>query len=240
MIEEFIERDGESIRIFRYNPENSVFFKTARQDVAVLDTLLFGRTLFLNGILQSSEKDEEIYHRMLVHPIMGTDRDLPKNVLIVGGGEGATLREVLKWKDVTKVTMLDWDQELVNYFRLNEPSWGKGAFDDPRVHLEHSDIFDVIDEPRKYDRIFIDLVDPDMNDESWRNLFQKLVRWLEPKGSMNINAGGVLPWDDASVPEIEKTLQDGMKEQGQFQMSRSKKWIPSFGREWAFVILKKL
>jgi spermidine synthase len=239
MIEEFIERDGESIRIFRYRPENSVFFKTARQDVAVLDTLLFGRTLFLDGILQSSEKDEEMYHRMLVHPIMGTDCKVPKNVLIVGGGEGATLREVLKWKDVANVTMLDWDRELVEYFRSKEPSWAKGAFEDPRVALEHSDIFKVIDEPREYDRIFIDLVDPDLKDEAWKSLFQKLVGWLKPKGLMNINAGGVFPWDYGDVLEIEQILRGAIKEE-QYHISRLKKWIPSFGREWAFVILKKL
>jgi spermidine synthase len=239
MIEEFIERDGESIRIFRYNPENSVTFKTARQDVAVLDTLLFGRTLFLNGILQSSEKDEELYHRMLVHTVMGTDRDIPKNVLIVGGGEGATLREVLKWKDIASVTMLDWDEELVNYFRSKEPTWHCGAFDDPRVTLEHSDIFLVINEQRKYDRIFVDLVDPDLKHEAWRNLFKKLAGWLEPKGSMSINAGGVFPWDDGDVPEIEKILHEEMQGKGSYHISRSKKWVPSFGREWAFVILKK-
>jgi len=239
MIEEFIERDGESIRIFRYRPENSVIFKTARQDVAVLDTLLFGRTLFLNGILQSSEKDEELYHRMLVHTIMGSDRNTLKNVLILGGGEGATLREVLKWKDVANVTMLDWDQELVEYFRSKEPSWGKGAFDDPRVSLEHADIFDVIDQPRKYDRIFVDLVDPDLKDEAWRGLFRKLVGWLGPRGAISINAGGVYPWDDGDVPEIEKILHDEMQEKGPYQISRTKKWVPSFGREWAFVILKK-
>jgi len=248
MIEEFIERDGEYIRIFRYKPENSVFFKTARQDVAVLDTTLFGRTLFLDGILQSSEKDEELYHRMLVHTIMGNRGEnrgenqggSPKNILILGGGEGATLREVLKWKDVESVTMLDWDRELVEYFRSKEPSWHRGAFEDSRVTLEHSDIFEVIHQPRQYDRIFVDLVDPDLTNDSWRQLFKSLANWMKPSGAMNINAGGVFPWDDGDVPEIEMILQEAMNGQGKYQMSRHKKWIPSFGREWAFVILKKL
>lgn len=239
-MEEFTERDGEMIRSFRYKPETSVFFKTARQHVAILDTTLFGRTLFLDGILQSSEKDEELYHRMLVHPILGTNRDVPKSVLIIGGGEGATLREVLKWKDVEKVTMLDWDAELVAYFREKEPTWHRGAFEDPRVTLEFADIFTVIDQQRTYDRIYVDLVDPDMKDEQWRSLFKKLVGWLGPKGSMSINAGGVYPWDDGDVPAIEDTLKEAFLEKKNYQISRSKKWIPSFGREWAFVILKNL
>lgn len=240
MLDEFIERDGEVIRIFRYKPETSVFLKTAKQEVAILDTHLFGRTLFLDGILQSSEKDEEIYHRMLVHPIMGTDRDVRKDVLIIGGGEGATLREVLKWSDVRSVTMIDWDEELVRYFKENEPSWHKGAFDDPRVTLEFSDIFRVMEEDRQYDRIFVDLVDPDFTDPRWAYLFERLVDWLKPKGAMNINAGGVFPWDDGDVPEIEAILHGKFLDRGMYSLSRMKKFVPSFGREWAFVLLKKL
>ena len=237
MINEFIERDDEVIRIFRYKPENSVFFKTSKQEVAVLDTLLFGRTLFLDGILQSSEKDEEIYHRMLVHSIMPNSTAV--NVLIIGGGEGATLREVLKWKHVSSVTMLDWDKELVEYFRKNEFTWHRGAFEDPRVTLEHSDIFEVIQEIRSYDRIYVDLVDPDLNDERWRLFFRKLVSWLSPTGRMNINAGGVFPWDEGDVPGIQKLLKESIGDKYPYQITQSKKWIPSFGREWAFVSLKK-
>ena len=239
-MEEFTERDGEMIRSFRYKPETSVFFDTARQRVCILDTALYGRTLFLDGILQSSEKDEELYHRMLVHPIFGTNTNIPKTVLIIGGGEGATLREVLKWKDVEKVTMLDWDEELVTYFREKESTWHRGAFRDPRVCLEFVDIFSVIDQSRSYDRILVDLVDPDMKDEQWRSLFRKLVSWLSPTGSMSINAGGVFPWDDGDVPEIEGVLRESMEGNKAYQLSRSKKWVPSFGREWAFVILKKV
>lgn len=239
-IDEFIERDDEVIRIFRYRPENSVFFKTKRQEVAVLDTLLFGRTLFLDGILQSAQKDEEIYHRMLVHPIMGVDREVPKKILILGGGEGATLREVLKWPDVKEVTMLDWDAELVNYFREKEPTWHQGAFEDPRVSLEYSDVFDVMNEDRAYDRIYVDLVDPDLTNPSWQQLFKRLVSWLKPLGSICINAGGVFPWDDGDVPAIEAVVKEGIVGETKYEISKHKKWVPSFGREWAFVILKKI
>jgi hypothetical protein len=57
---------------------------------------------------------------------------------------------------------------------------------------------------------------------------------------MNINAGGIFPWDDGDVPEIEMILRQAIKEKGKYQLARNKKWIPSFGREWGFVILKKL
>lgn len=238
MLAEFTERDGETIRIFRYKPESSVFFKTARQDVAVLDTVLYGRTLFLDGILQSSERDEELYHRMLVHSAMGMARDTEmKNILVLGGGEGATVREVLKWK-TQKITMLDWDPELVEYFRRHEPSWHKGALLDPRVTFEHSDIFEVINEQRSYGVIIVDLVDPDMEHPQWRGLIEKLVGWLEPNGCLIVNAGGVFPWDFENASKIEDVLKRIGGESS--KVMKHKKWIPSFGREWAFVLLKKI
>jgi spermidine synthase len=237
MLAEFTERDGEMIRIFRYKPETSVFFKTARQDVAILDTVLYGRTLFLDGILQSSERDEEMYHRMLVHTAMGTaGKTEMKNILILGGGEGATLREVLKW-NTQKITMLDWDRELVEYFRDHEPTWHKGALNDSRVTLEYSDVFEAIQQQRRYGVILMDLVDPDMENEQWKGLVERLVDWLEPDGCLIVNAGGVFPWDSENASKIEacfKTL-GGEKS----SVIKYKKWIPSFGREWAFILLKK-
>jgi spermidine synthase len=251
-MQEFTERDGEVIRTFRYRPESSVFFKTLRQDVAVLDTILFGRTLFLDGILQSAEKDEEIYHRMLVHTVMGHVKDPShKNVLVLGGGEGATLREVLKWP-VQKVTMIDWDKELVEYFRRAEPTWHQGAFENQRVELQFVDVFDAIEESRSYGCIIVDLVDPEIKSPEWIRLFKRLVQWVEPGGSIIINAGGVFPWDEGDVHEIEDLVKGAAIEQGlrereyssgdipsSFRVMRFKKWIPSFGREWAFVLLKK-
>jgi predicted membrane-bound spermidine synthase len=108
------------------------------------------------------------------------------------------------------------------------------------VTLEFADVFSVIDQTRSYDRIYVDLVDPDMKDEQWRSLFKKLVGWLAEKGAMNINAGGVFPWDDGDVPAIEHILKEAMEGKSSYQIVRNKKWVPSFGREWAFVILKKL
>lgn len=240
MYAEFVERDDENIRIFRYKPETSVFLKTQKQDAVILDTLLFGRTLFLDGILQSAEKDEEIYHKILVHPVMD---DSVKKVLILGGGEGATLREVVKWKEVEKIDMIDWDEELVTHFKNHEYGWHKGAFDDRRLTLEFVDVFTVMDQKREYDVIIVDLIDPDMADKKWQNLFKRLVGWLSKSGKIVINAGGVFPWDDGDIPLITASLLTAAEENGlvleKMRVSRYKKWVPSFGREWGFVILKK-
>ena len=89
---------------------------TAFQKVEVLESNLFGRSLVLDGKTQSTEKDEHIYHEALVHPAMLLHPD-PRCVFIGGGGEGATLREVLAHKSVASVSMLDLDREVVDLCR---------------------------------------------------------------------------------------------------------------------------
>ena len=86
--------------------------QTPFQHVMIIDGECFGRALILDGKTQSTELDEFVYHEGLVHPAMVSHRN-PKNVLIVGGGEGATAREVLKYRDVEEVTMVDIDKKLV-------------------------------------------------------------------------------------------------------------------------------
>lgn len=234
-METYTETDGDFIRTFLYKPESSVFFKTKKQEVAVLETKTFGRTLFLDGILQSAEKDEEIYHRKLVHPVMFHLKK-HQHVLIIGGGEGATLREVCKYdsEKIASITMLDWDEELVEYFRKHEPSWHKGAFDDPRVTFEYVDVFELIGQKREYDVILVDLVDPDFSDKRWKELLKTLYSWLPETGTMSINAGGFLPWDMKDVVEIEHYLR---KIAGLQRVFKMRCFCPSFGREWAILTI---
>lgn len=236
-METYIESDGDLIRTFRYNPEGSVQIRTARQQMDILNTTMFGRTLFIDGILQSAERDEDIYHTALVCGIPGLLKGA-KDVCILGGGEGATARKVLKESRDAKVTMIDWDKELVDHFRT-EPIWshldGRCVFDDGRLTVEHSDVFSVISEPRQYDRIFVDLTDPPVEDPLWRDLFIKLVDWLRPGGTMVMNVGGVLPWDQSNITKA-IAIYDGMD----VTTSWYKTYVPSFGSEWGFVVVKKV
>src|SRR3989338_9191628 len=109
--------------------DNIVFYKqTQFQQIEILDTKSYGRCLVLDGKMQSSEVDEYIYHEALVHPAMLTHPH-PEKVFIVGGGEGATLREILRHKSVKQVLMVDIDQEVVESCKLYLPQWSQGAFD---------------------------------------------------------------------------------------------------------------
>ena len=236
-METYTESDGDLIRTFRYDPKGSLQIRTARQQLDLLNTTMFGRTLFIDGILQSAERDEDIYHTALVCGIPGLLKGA-KDVCILGGGEGATARKVLEEGAADlKVTMIDWDKELVDHFRT-EPIWshldGRCVFDDRRLTVEHSDVFSVISEPRQYDRIFVDLVDPCIEDREWRDLFVKLVDWLRPGGTMVMNVGGILPWDLSNVTKV-LAIYDGTN----VTTSWYKIYVPSFGSEWGFVVVKK-
>jgi S-adenosylmethionine decarboxylase proenzyme len=104
------------------------------------------RSLFLDGVVQSNVNDEKKYHESLVHPAFVASSVEPKRILIVGGGEGATLREVLKWKSVEEVVMVDLDVEVIRASRKFLPSYNDctgfgtpSCFDDPRLRLYTED-----------------------------------------------------------------------------------------------------
>ena len=90
--------------------------RTKYQAIDIIDTGSFGVCLILDGKIQSSEMDEFIYHEALVHPAM-LSHPKPEKVFIAGGGEGATLREVLVYGTVKKATMVDIDEEVVDTCR---------------------------------------------------------------------------------------------------------------------------
>jgi spermidine synthase len=134
--------------------------RTKFQSVDIINTGSFGICLVLDGKIQSSELDEFIYHEALVHPAM-LAHPQPEKVLIAGGGEGATLREVLAHKTVRKAVMVDIDEEVVDVCRRFLPSWHQNAFDDPRTELHFADARRYLEQTSdRFDVIIIDLVDP--------------------------------------------------------------------------------
>ena len=107
------------------------------------------RLVFLDGVLQSRRSGEAAYHETLIHPSMFAHKN-PKRVAIIGGGEGASLREVLKHNTVEKVYMIEIDEIMVDVSRKYIPSWSDcsmiegsapSCFDDPRVEVQYIDAF---------------------------------------------------------------------------------------------------
>jgi thermospermine synthase len=129
------------------------------QTVSVLDTVPFGKCLIIDGLMQSSDVDERIYHECLVHPAMLVHPN-PKSVYIGGAGEGSTVREVLKHNTVEKCVMVDIDGDVVRFCRDVLPQNAQ-AFNDSRLEL----IIDcakkqLLQAETKFDIIIMDLDDP--------------------------------------------------------------------------------
>lgn len=135
--------------------------KTKFQKIQIFDLFDFGKSLVTDGISQSAQKDEFIYHEALIHPAltMKTDeKDL--EILVLGAGEGATLRELLKYKNIKKITTVDIDEEAVEIFKKFFPEMHCGSFDDERVSLiiDSAENF-LLNTDKKYDVIFSDISD---------------------------------------------------------------------------------
>ena len=131
------------------------------QKIVIAKNKWWGNMLWLDDIVNVSEKDEFVYHEMIVNVPMMTHPD-PKRVLIVGGGDGGAAREVLKHEGLTKVVMIDIDEAVVNECKKHMPGLNAGAFEDPRLELI---IGDGIDYVRKaaddsFDVIIVDSTDP--------------------------------------------------------------------------------
>jgi spermidine synthase len=129
------------------------------QKIDILDSYEYGRMLFLDNMMQSAEIDEFIYHEMLVHPALFTHGPV-RSVCIVGGAEGATLREVLK-HGPDRVVMIDIDEELVGLCKRHLAIWSQGAYEDPRVELTFGDGRRFLEQTGEtFDAIFVDISDP--------------------------------------------------------------------------------
>lgn len=133
--------------------------RTPYQHLEIIDTEPFGRALVLDGALQTSEGDEFMYHEMLVHvPLVTHPR--PRRVLIIGGGDGGTLRRVLQ-HPVAEVVQVEIDPEVIEACKQHVPSIAAGAFDDPRVRVVVEDGTDFVrTNQHPFDVVIVDSTDP--------------------------------------------------------------------------------
>lgn len=126
--------------------------KSKYQDIKVFESTSYGKCLVLDGVIQCTERDECSYQEMLAHLPMSCHGD-PRTVLVIGGGDGGIVREVLKYPSIEAVHLCEIDEMVISKCREYMPSMAK-AFDDPRVHIHimdgfeflksHQDAFDVL------------------------------------------------------------------------------------------------
>jgi spermidine synthase len=134
--------------------------KTEHQHLMIFHNAALGRVMTLDGIVQTTESDEFIYHEMMAHvPILAHGN--ARQVLIIGGGDGGMLREVLKHASVEQATMVEIDAEVIETARQYLPNHSAGAFDEPRANIVISDGMDFVrSTEQRFDVIISDSTDP--------------------------------------------------------------------------------
>lgn len=135
--------------------------KTSFQEIKLVETEEFGATLLLDGATQVMEKNEFQYHEAMVHLPMLAHHN-PRKVLVIGGGDGGILREVLKHNTVEHIDFVELDEEVVVFSKTHLKMINAGAFDDPRVKTHFTDgrIFAENAQSKSYDIIIMDMTDP--------------------------------------------------------------------------------
>lgn len=138
---------------------NIVSIKTKVQQVDIFESVEFGRVLCLDGQLMHTEKDEFIYHEMMVHPAMATNPNI-KDVLVISIGNGGIVNELIKYKSIESITVVEDDKDLFNLLKKHMPKTAKSLVD-PRVEVINADDMRFTrTKKNKYDLIILDIPDP--------------------------------------------------------------------------------
>ncbi len=168
------------------------------QDILLVQTEEYGRMLVLDGAIQITERDEFCYSEMMAHVAL-CSHPSPKRVLIVGGGDGGVLREVLRHKCVEKATLVDIDEEVINASKKYLPTINV-ALEDPRADVRPMDAIKFIASTRdEFDVAIVDSTDPvDFAAGLFRSPFYKDIFSALKKDGMVV-AQTESPFTDASV-----------------------------------------
>ena len=209
--------------------------RTQFQEMYIVETGAYGKALVLDGKWQSCTGDEFLYHEPLVHPAMLLHGS-PSSVLILGGGEGATAREVLRWKTVERVAMVDIDRDVVNACREHLAEMHQGAYDDPRLELVIDDALNVLDATsHKWDVIISDLSDPIEDGPSFRlftkEYFEKARNVLSPDGVFVLQAGPVAPAELKMHARLVHTMKTVFEHVQSYSTH-----VPTYASSWGFAL----
>ena len=209
--------------------------KTRYQNAILADSHSFGRCLILDGEMQSAQLDEFIYHECLVQPAMAL-HPRALDILIMGGGEGATVREILKHPRVKRVTMVDIDGEVVDFCKQYLEEWHRGSLTHSKTRLIIQDARQFIFETQEtFDLIFSDLPTPVEGGPATPlytlEFYRKMLTRLKPQGLFVAQAGSGSLSQFHFHSTLHHTLQKVFKVVRPYYA-----FVPSFDVPWAFLL----
>lgn len=209
--------------------------RTKFQSAEIIRTGSFGRCLVLDGKIQSSEADEFIYHEALVQPAMITHPS-PETVFIAGGGEGATLREVLSHSTVKRAVMVDIDEEVIALCKKYLPDHSRGSFKDRRTELHHVDAREYLANSHDlFDIIIIDLPDPIEEGPAYllytREFYHLVLERLTNDGIISVQAGSAAWTELLNFTAVNNTLKSVFSIVCPYHVD-----VPAFGGPWGFCL----
>ena len=200
-----------------------VQFNTKRAHIDLITNPYYGRMLFIDGVLQSAETDEKLYH----HELVNTHKQ-PRDVLIAGGAEGALAKELFLGP-VLKVVMVDWDRELVTH--MKKEIFAGDAFQDHRLIVVLEDILEYLKSTQDtFDTILLDLLDPHTDEEvDW--LMNVCSLCLQKESNISMNAGGDVEIRNKILSRLYKIVPY------KYYVSYKSVFIPSFQQEWYLIAI---
>ncbi len=210
--------------------------ETPFQDYVIIRSIPFGKMLFIDGELQSSQKDEQIYHESLIHPAMVLHPS-PKSVLIIGAGEGAAAREVLRHPSVERLFLVDIDGEVIAQCKEFLTEWHQGSFDHPKSTLIIEDGKKFVENTEdQFDIIFIDICDRLDNSPAvelyTQQFYASLKKILKPNGIVVVQS---MEFNFDLERQDHLTVHRNLRNIFQHAISYHS-FVPSFWSVWGFVI----
>jgi spermidine synthase len=212
--------------------------RTKYQQMEILELADYGKCLVLDGRIQSSQADEFVYHEALVHPGLLVHPG-PERALVIGGGEGATLREILRHPRIRRALMVDIDAEVVEHCRRHLPEMHQGAFEDPRTEVRHEDARTFLEETReRFDLVVVDLTEPLEEGPAcllFTREFYSLVRdRLTPDGVVTLQAGMTKVGELDFFTVMVRTLREVFPVVAPYQT-----FVSCFGTPWGFLLASR-
>lgn len=208
------------------------------QEIALVELEGFGRALVIDKLIQSTEKDEYIYHELLVHPAMAIHSS-PRRVLILGGGEGAALREVLKHGCVERVVLVDIDEVVVEFSKKYLEYIHGNSFYDSRVEVVIMNGYDYVlnASSGSFDVVIMDLTDPYTSEVAkplyTREFFEEVRRVLSADGVVATQAGNSFFYNKSYL-----NVRESARRVFEF-VAEYWAWIPSFAYACNFIVGSK-